>query len=282
MSPLELSRNFAAAVAMLLSIEQAVAQDLSVCFGAEMPAATVVPACNSVIEADPRHAQAYQARGGAWYQLGKYDWAIADYTASLAIDPKYIRAYYNRGLAWEAEGNFRNALKDFLTFSELDPTFPDAQTAIARVRRQLSSAANTFERGTKPSIRAGQEVINMEPMGGVFVVPIRFNDVITLDAIVDSGASDVSVPADLVLTLMRSKTLTAADFLGEQTYILADGSKVPSHRFRIRSLQVGNKTIQDVIGSVGSVSATILLGQSFLRKFKSWSVDNEKHTLVLR
>jgi predicted aspartyl protease len=122
----------------------------------------------------------------------------------------------------------------------------------------------------------------MQPVGGVFVVPVRFNETITLNAIVDSGASDVSVPADIVLTLMRSNTVTEADFLGEKTYVLADGSRVPSRQFRIKSLRVGNKTIQNVIATVASINADILLGQSFLSKFRSWSLDNEKHALVLR
>jgi hypothetical protein len=38
----------------------------------------------------------------------------------------------------------------------------------------------------------------MEQQGGVYVVPVRFNDIITLSAIVDSGASDISIPADIV------------------------------------------------------------------------------------
>jgi hypothetical protein len=127
-----------------------------------------------------------------------------------------------------------------------------------------------------------QQTIKMEPSGGVYVVPVRFNDTITLPAIVDSGAADVAIPADIVSILMRSKTITSEDFLGEQTYVLADGSKVPSHQFRIRSLKVGNKTIENVVAGISSAKGDILLGQSFLRKFKSWSVDNEQHTLILR
>ena len=129
---------------------------------------------------------------------------------------------------------------------------------------------------------ADQEKIKMGIHGGVYVIPVRFNDTITIDAIVDSGASDVSIPADIVLTLMRAKTVTQQDFLGQQTYVLADGSEVPSQRFRIRSLKVGSKTIENVTASIASVNATILLGQSFLSKFKSWSVDNEQHVLILR
>jgi hypothetical protein len=127
-----------------------------------------------------------------------------------------------------------------------------------------------------------QQTVKMERSGGVYVVPVRFNDIITLNAVVDSGASDVSIPADIVLTLMRTKTVTQDDFLGKQTYVLADGSRVPSQQFRIRSLKVGNKTIENVVASIASANATILLGQSFLAKFKTWSVDNEQHTLILR
>ena len=128
-----------------------------------------------------------------------------------------------------------------------------------------------------------QQTIRMEPSGGgTWVVSVRFNDTITLPAIVDSGAGDVSIPADIVSTLMRTKTITAEDFLGAQIYVLADGSKLPSHRFRIRSLKVGNKTVENVVAGIVPVNGDILLGQSFLSKFKSWSVDNEQHTLVLR
>jgi predicted aspartyl protease len=56
----------------------------------------------------------------------------------------------------------------------------------------------------------------------------------------------------------------------------------PSGGIGLHSLKVGNKTLENVVASIASVNATILLGQSFLSKFKSWSVDNEQHTLILR
>jgi predicted aspartyl protease len=102
-----------------------------------------------------------------------------------------------------------------------------------------------------------------------------------LDFVVDSGASDVSIPADVVMTLMRTGTLKDSDFLGEKTYVLADGSKVPSQTFRIRSLKVGDKVLQNVNGSIAPVQGSLLLGQSFLSRFKSWLVDNGKHALLL-
>jgi len=94
--------------------------------------------------------------------------------------------------------------------------------------------------------------------------------------IVDSGASDVSIPADVVLTLIRTGTLQDADFTGTQTYRLADGSTAPSTTFRIRSLSANQVEIANVKASIAPVAGELLLGQSFLSRFKSWSIDNAK------
>jgi gag-polyprotein putative aspartyl protease len=117
--------------------------------------------------------------------------------------------------------------------------------------------------------------------GGVFVVPVRINDAIDLDFLVDSGATDVSVPVDVVLTLLRSGTLKAADFTGSKTYVLADGSKLPSATFVMKSLKIGDRTLRDVECGISPIQAELLLGQSFLRRFKSWSIDNWTHELFL-
>ena len=76
-------------------------------------------------------------------------------------------------------------------------------------------------------------------VGGIYDVPVLINGAITLDFVVDSGASDVSVPADVVSTLNRTGTIRPSDFVGQQTYVLGDGTEVPSDIFTIRSLKVG-------------------------------------------
>jgi hypothetical protein len=75
-------------------------------------------------------------------------------------------------------------------------------------------------------VSTSQELVAMEQEGGVYVVPVRFNEALTLNAVIDSGVADVSVPADIVSTLIRTKTVSEQDFLGVQTYVLADGTKV--------------------------------------------------------
>jgi tetratricopeptide (TPR) repeat protein len=276
-----MTKTLLALLTLALTTGAASAQSNSNCFTAGMPPRDIISACNQVIADDTRHAQAHLSRGSAWYELRDYDRAISDYSLAIGIDPKYVRAFSYRGLAFEKKGKLPDALADCLYFARLDPSYPDAQSAITRVTVALKAGPSNAAR--KPiGTAAGLENISMEKSGGVYVVPVRFNDIITLPAVVDSGASDVSIPADIVSTLIRTKTITDEDFLGEQTYVLADGSKVPSHRFRIRSLKVGNRTVENVVGSIASVNATILLGQSFLSKFKSWSVDNDQHTLILR
>lgn len=37
---------------------------------------------------------------------------------------------------------------------------------------------------------------------GVYTIPVRINNVLTLDFIIDSGASEVQVPADVAMTLL--------------------------------------------------------------------------------
>jgi uncharacterized protein (DUF2147 family) len=116
--------------------------------------------------------------------------------------------------------------------------------------------------------------------GGAYVVPVILNNTVRLNYEVDSGASDVTVPFDVFSTLVRGGTIQKADFIGRATYTLADGSQMQGVKFTIRSLKVANTIVEDVTGSVAE-RASLLLGRSFLQRFKSWSIDNARHVLVL-
>lgn len=127
----------------------------------------------------------------------------------------------------------------------------------------------------------GPTIVEMVEDGGTLAVPVTINGQLTLKFVVDSGASDVAVPADVAMTLIRTGTIGKADFLGEQTYRMADGSALPSRSFLIHSLKVGDKVLENVTGSITPVEGSLLLGQSFLSRFKSWSIDNKKGLLIL-
>jgi clan AA aspartic protease (TIGR02281 family) len=116
---------------------------------------------------------------------------------------------------------------------------------------------------------------------GNFAIPVLINGSISLNFTVDSGASDVSIPADVFSTLTRAGTVTPNDLMETRVYTLADGSKKTSQLFRIRSLKIGAVELRDVVGSVAPAAGPLLLGQSFLSRVQSWSIDNQQHVLLI-
>ena len=66
------------------------------------------------------------------------------------------------------------------------------------------------------------------------------NGVIELRFTVDTGASDVVIPSRRSDDALTDRHTERKRLLGfEQTYVLADGSRVASQTFRIRTLKVG-------------------------------------------
>jgi predicted aspartyl protease len=212
-----------------------------------------------------------QTNLGAMFQFGhgvKQDNIRALMWFSIAASNGYTNAVLNRNsisrnmMSWQielAEDMARTCIRSSYKQCSDDPS--KAPTQGSRLNRSVSETP-------------------MQMDGGTYVIAGLINGAITLDFVVDSGAADVSIPPDVVMTLIRTRTLNVSDFLGQKTYVLADGSKVPSQTFRIRSLKVGDRLLEDVNGSVASVQGSPLLGQSFLSRFKSWAVDNTKHALV--
>jgi len=120
-----------------------------------------------------------------------------------------------------------------------------------------------------------------EKYGTLVAVPVLINEEIELSFTIDSAASDVSISADVFSTLLRAGTITDEEIIDTQSYRLADGSEQSSQRFIIRSMRIGTVEIRNVIGSVIPGEGDLLLGQSFLSKLKSWSIDNQRHMLLM-
>ena len=123
--------------------------------------------------------------------------------------------------------------------------------------------------------------IHLTRIGGVYAVPLELNGNVTLYGIVDSGASDVSIPIDIIKAMQENRIISDKDFLDEKIYMMADGSKVAAKRYLIKSVKVGEKELKNVTISSTAKNGVILLGQSFLSRFKTWAIDNEDHSLFL-
>jgi hypothetical protein len=122
--------------------------------------------------------------------------------------------------------------------------------------------------------------VSLVKTGGVYAVPVEINGTITLNFIVDSGAAEVNIPADVVRTLIRANTIAPSDFLPGSTYVLADGTRVQSPRFMIRRIRVGGHVVENVAATIGEVEGSLLLGQSVLERLGRWSLDSGRQVMV--
>jgi hypothetical protein len=129
---------------------------------------------------------------------------------------------------------------------------------------------------------AYSESIKLKESGGVYMLPVRINDTVTVPFVLDSGAAEVSIPNDVFSVLKRSDTINQTDFIGKGIYTLADGTTVSSDRYILHKMSVGDHIITDVVANVVSVTGDPLLGQSFLQKLPAWTLDNAQHALVLQ
>ena len=116
-------------------------------------------------------------------------------------------------------------------------------------------------------------------MGGVFVLPAIINTGTNAYFIVDSGAANVQIPEDVAEEMKRNGTLADGDFLGQRRFLLADGSGLQQRVFRLRSLKIGDRTMENVLAAVGAPRSRPLLGQSFLRRLNWWKVDNVNNAI---
>lgn len=130
-------------------------------------------------------------------------------------------------------------------------------------------------------VSQAQAVVPVEARDGAYVVPVLINGVLTRDFIIDSGAADVSIPAEVATILQRLGTISGTDLIGSKIYVLADGSRVSSEIYRISSLKVGGLVMQNVTVRIAAKNSHFLLGQSFLSRLKSWSMDNNRQVLII-
>jgi tetratricopeptide (TPR) repeat protein len=76
---------------------------------------------NNAIKLQPNYASAYNSRGNAYADLGKYQRAIEDYNQAIRVKPDYAYAYINRGDAYYGLGQYRLAIEDCNKAIRLQP-----------------------------------------------------------------------------------------------------------------------------------------------------------------
>ena len=183
---------------------------------------------------------------------------------AIGDDNGWVKVHDDKGDCWVNASLLTKATPAVTTSPGDGPTQSSAQTE--------GAASNNSAETRVPMVLDG----------GVFRVPIKINNKVELNFILDSGAAEVQITQDVFMTLVRSGTITENDMTGSKSYTIADGSTVTEPTFTIRSLKVGDWEGTNVSASVAPTSGDLLLGQSFLKGFHSWSIDNAKHELVLK
>lgn len=127
-----------------------------------------------------------------------------------------------------------------------------------------------------------KKIIELKNDNGVYKIPAKVNNILTLDFVLDLGAADVSISSDLYSVLLKSGSIDKSDILGKQSYTLADGSIVENTIINLKSLNIGDIKLENVKASVSdSNNSPLLLGQSALKKLGKYSIDNKKNELII-
>jgi hypothetical protein len=153
---------------------------------------------------------------------------------------------------------------------------PGATTLPVRRLCALAVIVLTAARG---DIAGANREIPLMRAGGVYQVEATLNGWLVRPFIVDSGAADVQVSADVFVALYPRGS--SPRFLPGVSYRLGDGSVVRSQRFVLQSLRIGDHVFSQVSASIGSPGAPLLLGQTVLTRLGTWTIDNERGVLVL-
>jgi len=205
-------------------------------------------------------------------QAGRSDDAQKMIARVLAAHPKSAKAHYVQAELYARAGKFSEARNELKAAEQLQPDLRFAKPrALAELRDQLSGGS-----------QSGENRVLLASKNGILVAPVVLNNAIKLNFFVDSGATDVSIPADLFSSMRRSGVIIDSDIIGLRKFINADGESSNSTTFILRSLKIGTVEVSHVEASVAPEKAPLLLGQSFLKRFKSWSIDNATQELVLR
>jgi hypothetical protein len=110
--------------------------------------------------------------------------------------------------------------------------------------------------------------------GNVYEVNVVLNDVLKLDMIFDTGASEVYLTPDIVMTLIKTKTISAEDLLEGADFVDANGNVDRNVRFNMRSIKIGDITITNIPCAVSNNLAGMnLLGLSALKRLGSFEFD---------
>jgi len=170
----------------------------------------------------------------------------------------------------------KNALSYLVEELKYDPKYnqndsdPFSDYNYHRLKNKISSSRTEYK-------------IKLLKENGVYTLPIKLSGITVGKAILDSGASDITISKNIEDELIRQGKISKSSYLSPALYKIADGSIIQANRFILPEITIDDLKVPNVICSVMvNNSSDILLGQGFLKRFTSWQLDNLTSTLILK
>lgn len=132
-------------------------------------------------------------------------------------------------------------------------------------------------------ISSSNNRIKMRIQNDVYYVPVEINNVLKIEFILDTGASELFLSPEIAATLLRTNTLSEQDFIGNTVYRFANGKTESCRRYKLKSVRIGNITIKDVSCAIANnIIGDMLLGQSFLSKLGNFEINYSTNEIIIK
>lgn len=117
------------------------------------------------------------------------------------------------------------------------------------------------------------EKIKMNYEHGVYTIPCEVNG-LKLQFVFDTGAADVNLSIIEAAFMLKNGYIKESDFAGSKRYSMANGDVEENDIVILREIKIGSIVLKDVKACISSkLTASLLLGQSAIRKLGSYTVD---------
>lgn len=136
------------------------------------------------------------------------------------------------------------------------------------------------EKPVLKQIGDGPTEVAMERENGVYKVPVTVNGV-PMKFILDTGASLISMSDAEAEFMYKQGAISKADIIGQSRFKDATGAISPGAVIRLKSVQIGDRVLENVSANIVSgTKAPLLLGQSALSQFGKISVDYRRNVVT--
>lgn len=145
----------------------------------------------------------------------------------------------------------------------------------------IESQPNSENLGTSVEGK-GRSVIPIKFMdSGIYEIQASVNG-ISMKFILDTGASNVSMSRVEADFLIKQGSIDQTDILEDAQMVDANGVVTTVSMINLKKVRLGTKTLNNVRAVVvDNQKAPLLLGQSVLQQFGTYTIDNKRNVLIL-